>query len=948
MDNETARKKDIVKNIAIIFLVIMLILTFFSNTIMNYSLPEVSAKYAAAGTISETIRGSGTVEVEKTYDVTVEETRVIKAVYVKNGDTVAKGDKLYDLEDKESTELEEARKKLKELEADYRKALVSAEGNTGYAKELLDIENAKDELEAAEKEYNSYSDDPYDFPDVRAAQQTVKNSETTYAKYDDPDFLREKYPAEYQNIANLERDLSYLKSQAEAADFFYKNETELEILSSETDLALNCLDTEDYSPLPAEWYTEVNAAAQYVKKIEREKMDITDRKTTIEGYIAALETDDMLGLPPEDYERIKDYIKARNDAQADYDTAKADYDRIKDGNDKDKADITEKKTRIEGYIAALDTEDMLGLPADDYDRIKDYIKARNDAQAAYDSAKANYDKVSKEVGTVVDYDSEIISKQKQIREKNAELDSVNETIVTITISTDSNKYDTLNELYQKSRSIHLEITSLNEELEALLRKQSAGNVLAGKLNRASKQLDTAQTRLTNALEALNNMKKVLKDEYIAELNGVKRDIEEIEKQKSAAQDSEETSKESLETLKDRMDKAQEKLTKAKNDLINMKKVLKEEYVADLNEVKTEIEEADKNDIVTGEDGDDTVKRLDAAKTALNNVKNRARIALRNKKADIVICQKYLEKKKECDKAKSDLKVKAAGDKAALKTEIDKDKTSLESLVDEKKTQIKEKKTTLEKTVDEKRHNVKNLETELSVKRQTDGVEEKKGNIELEIKREQIADQKTEIEKLEKKSVGASITAPVGGIIRTMSYSEGESTRAGEAAAVIEMVDKGFKLTLSVKNEQAKKLQLGTSAEVASNYFGGDITAELSAIKPDKTNPQTNKTLEFRINGTDVKAGDSITVSIGAKGQDYQCVVPNTAVREDKNGKHVLVVESKSSPLGSRYYAVRYPVQVLAQNDTSTAVSGLSGSEFIVVSSSVPIEAGKQVKLSENQ
>ena len=37
---QTSRKR-LIKRIAIVFLIAMLILTFFSNTIMNYSLPEV-------------------------------------------------------------------------------------------------------------------------------------------------------------------------------------------------------------------------------------------------------------------------------------------------------------------------------------------------------------------------------------------------------------------------------------------------------------------------------------------------------------------------------------------------------------------------------------------------------------------------------------------------------------------------------------------------------------------------------------------------------------------------------------------------------------------------------------------------------------------------------------------------------------------------------------------
>ena len=52
------KRREWVKTAAIIFLTIMLLLTFFSNTIMNYSLPEVSAKYVQSGSLSEQIRGA--------------------------------------------------------------------------------------------------------------------------------------------------------------------------------------------------------------------------------------------------------------------------------------------------------------------------------------------------------------------------------------------------------------------------------------------------------------------------------------------------------------------------------------------------------------------------------------------------------------------------------------------------------------------------------------------------------------------------------------------------------------------------------------------------------------------------------------------------------------------------------------------------------------------------
>ena len=99
MNEKQTKKRAWVKNAAIIFLSVMLVLTLFSNTIMNYSLPEVSGQYIYGGTITTSIRGSGTVAANQTFNVTIDETRKVKSVLVKNGDTVEAGQTLLVLED---------------------------------------------------------------------------------------------------------------------------------------------------------------------------------------------------------------------------------------------------------------------------------------------------------------------------------------------------------------------------------------------------------------------------------------------------------------------------------------------------------------------------------------------------------------------------------------------------------------------------------------------------------------------------------------------------------------------------------------------------------------------------------------------------------------------------------------------------------------------------------
>ena len=105
MKENGKNKREWVKTAAIIFLSIMLVLTFFAQTIMNYSLPEVATSYVQSGTITAKIRGTGTVESGDPYEVKVTESRKVASVAVVQGQTVQKGDVLLYLEDAESDEL---------------------------------------------------------------------------------------------------------------------------------------------------------------------------------------------------------------------------------------------------------------------------------------------------------------------------------------------------------------------------------------------------------------------------------------------------------------------------------------------------------------------------------------------------------------------------------------------------------------------------------------------------------------------------------------------------------------------------------------------------------------------------------------------------------------------------------------------------------------------------
>lgn len=224
------------------------------------------------------------------------------------------------------------------------------------------------------------------------------------------------------------------------------------------------------------------------------------------------------------------------------------------------------------------------------------------------------------------------------------------------------------------------------------------------------------------------------------------------------------------------------------------------------------------------------------------------------------------------------------------------------------------------------------------------------NAELDLSKasKDIAAKKEEIEKLKENSTGATINAPVAGTVTNLAYAAGETTRPEEAAAVIQVEGKGYTMSISVTNEQAKKVQVGDTAELQNAWYYDDVQVILSAIKPDPDNPAQNKLLVFNVTGESVQAGQALNISVGQRSQEYEFVVPNSAVREDNNGKFILIVESRSGPLNNRYIATRVDVEVLATDDTNTAISAaLYGYEYVITTSTKPVEAGKQVRLNES-
>ena len=235
---------------------------------------------------------------------------------------------------------------------------------------------------------------------------------------------------------------------------------------------------------------------------------------------------------------------------------------------------------------------------------------------------------------------------------------------------------------------------------------------------------------------------------------------------------------------------------------------------------------------------------------------------------------------------------------------------------------------------------------LAEQKKADGKIAASQQLDLDNSLKEIQEQEEIVAKLQSNSTGAEVTAKVSGQISSLNVTAGRDANAGETLAVIEVVDRGYTVRLPVTNEQSQKVRIGDKATVSNYYWGEELDVTLTQIVNDPSKPGQGKMLVFTING-DVSSGQNVTLSVGERSANYDSIVPNSAVRTDTNGTFVLVLTVKSSPLGNRYIATRVDVNVLAQDDTMAAVSGLSMGDYVITTSSKPLEAGMQVNMVEN-
>lgn len=246
----------------------------------------------------------------------------------------------------------------------------------------------------------------------------------------------------------------------------------------------------------------------------------------------------------------------------------------------------------------------------------------------------------------------------------------------------------------------------------------------------------------------------------------------------------------------------------------------------------------------------------------------------------------------------------------------------------------------------KQNALEELIVNLNKTKNENDLQNKTNTLEIEAKKKEIDNLNKKIEKIKQENSITEIKSEYSGIVSSISAKIGEETVPDVPVAVIDIAEEGYTVELTVEAEKTKKIKKGIEAEVVNNW-NGNITAVLTDIKNDTKANSKNKILKFSVTG-DVSTGTMIDLSIPCGSGSYDTIVPKSAVYKDSKGSFVLIVNSKSSPLGNRYYAKRVDVEVLASDEISSAVQGaISSGDYVITTASKPIKPNEQVRMKDN-
>lgn len=159
---------------------------------------------------------------------------------------------------------------------------------------------------------------------------------------------------------------------------------------------------------------------------------------------------------------------------------------------------------------------------------------------------------------------------------------------------------------------------------------------------------------------------------------------------------------------------------------------------------------------------------------------------------------------------------------------------------------------------------------------------------------------------------------------------------------------GFEAQMQILRTEAEQLSVGSESEVTTGggnmFFTPTTTGIVSAISAPDDNDRV--TISIALPESNWNAGQRIDAQIVLNRGSYDMSVPISALRSDNFGYFVYVVGQRNTVLGLQNVVERVNVNVLASDNDTVSVTGVSRACQVISASNRAVNVGDRVRVNE--
>lgn len=219
------------------------------------------------------------------------------------------------------------------------------------------------------------------------------------------------------------------------------------------------------------------------------------------------------------------------------------------------------------------------------------------------------------------------------------------------------------------------------------------------------------------------------------------------------------------------------------------------------------------------------------------------------------------------------------------------------------------------------------------------------SLQLDIKEKEIAYNRF----LELQKANGIVQAPVDGVIAAVAVETGKTT-SSEAALRLSLHVEGYLFRGQMEKDAGDYIKPGDKMKISlkGRKQGIEVIVQsLAFLSGTEKYPDGMAEITADLPAETFIPGMSASFELDKRTESYRYCIPIRAIREDSNGKFILVLREWESVLGKKTVATRLDVQVLDQDSQNAAIEGMiSKEDQVIINSNKAIGEGDRVRLAE--